>query len=304
MTRFATALLLTVALAATPAAAEPERFESPEAAVSALVERLIAQDVDGIFSAFGPETEDLIRSGDPDRDREDWTAFIEAYQEMHRVAVQTDGSARLFVGRDQWPFPILLQPRDGAWVFDVEGAREEILAARIGRNELDVIEAARLYVEAQFRYRAVDWDEDGVMEFAEAMLSSPGERDGLYWPPGDDGLESPIGDLVARAAADGYVVDGEAVSPEPYLGYYYRILTAQGPSAPGGAMDYMINGHMVAGHALLAVPAAWGDTGVMSFLVAENGVVYEADLGEDTLALAEAIDAYDPDDRWTEVVED
>jgi len=306
MTRFAPArgILLAALLAAAPAAAEPERFATPEAAAEALTERLRARDVDGVFAVFGPENEDLVRSGDDAQDREDWGAFLQAYDRMHRVAVRDDGAARLFVGVDQWPFPVLLREGEGGWAFDAEGARDEILERRIGRNELDVIEAARRYVQAQSRYRRRDWDGDGVMEFAAAILSSPGKRDGLYWPTEPGGPVSPVGDLVARAAAEGHVVDGEASDPEPYLGYYYRILTAQGPAAPGGEMDYRINGRMVGGHALLATPSAWGDTGVMSFLVGENGVVYEADLGEDTLSVAAEITAYDPDDRWSRVPRD
>jgi Protein of unknown function (DUF2950) len=173
---------------------------------------------------------------------------------------------------------------------------------RIGQNELDVIDLLRGYVDAQATYRAMDPDGDGLPTFAASVLSTEGMRDGLYWPDAPDAPESPVGDFMARAAADGFSVEGGSdEEPEPYLGYYFRVLTKQGAAAPGGAMDYMVNGNMVAGHALLAFPAAYGDTGVMSFLVGERGVVYEADLGEDTLAIAGAMDSFDPGEGWEPV---
>ena len=178
-----------------------------------------------------------------------------------------------------------------------------MLLRRIGQNELDVIDLMHGYVRAQALYRSENPDGDGLPSFASAILSSPdGKRDGLYWPSEPGEPESPIGDFMARAAADGYQLDGADVEPEPYLGYYYRVLQKQGPHAPGGALDYMANGQMVAGHALLAFPSDYGDTGVMSFMVGEAGIVYEADLGEETLDVAGAIDSFDPGDGWTPVV--
>jgi hypothetical protein len=162
----------------------------------------------------------------------------------------------------------------------------------------------RAYARVQTRFRQTDYDGDGVMEFASALLSSPGQRDGLYWPPEPGAPESPIGDIIAQAAADGYVVRGQAEPPKPYLGYYFHVLQKQGPNAPGGAMDYVINGNMVAGHALFAFPAAWGDTGIMSFMVGENGVVYEADLGEDTIDRGNAVEAFDPGEPWQPVADE
>ncbi len=187
------------------------------------------------------------------------------------------------------------------WSFDVEEGRAEMLERRIGRNELDVIDLLRAYVRVQSRFRQTDFDDDGVMEFAASILSTPGKRDGLYWPPEDGAPESPVGDAVAEAAAEGYVVDGQEQEPEPYLGYYYHLLQKQGSNAPGGALDYMINGNMVAGHALLAFPSDYGETGIMSFMVGENGIVYEADLGDDTLEAAQDIDSYNPGEEWVPV---
>ena len=179
-----------------------------------------------------------------------------------------------------------------------------MLLRRIGQNELDVIELMHGYVRAQALYRSENPDGDGLPSFASAILSSDGKHDGLYWPSAPGEPESPIGDFMARAAADGYQVDGTDVEPEPYLGYYFRVLTKQGPHAPGGALDYMANGQMVAGHALLAFPSDYGDTGVMSFMVGEAGIVYEADLGEETLDVAGAIDSFDPGDGWSPVEEE
>jgi hypothetical protein len=204
----------------------------------------------------------------------------------------------LYTGRDQYPFPAEIVATAAGWSFDAEQAREEIELRRIGLNELDVIELLGGYVRAQAEFRQRDYDGDGLLEFASSILSDPGARDGLYWPDEPGAPESPIGDFMARASADGYSIDGDEVEPEPYLGYYFRILQQQGASAPGGALSYMVEGNMLAGHALLAYPAAYGDTGIMSFMVAEAGVIYEADLGEDTLAVAGAIDSFDPTGDW------
>lgn len=304
MSKFHTCTVLVAALAAAPALSAPKSFDSPEVAIEAVIAGLKAQDRDALIAVFGPEGEDVIVSGNDERDGEDRRDFLAAYDQMHRVAVDQDGVATLYVGREQWPFPIRLLKGEGGWAFDVEGGREEILDRRIGRNELDVIELARAYVRVQSRFRQIDYDGDGVMEFAGALLSSPGKRDGLYWPPEPGAPESPIGDQVAQAAAEGYVLRGQSEPPKPYLGYYFHLLQKQGPNAPGGAMDYAINGNMVAGHALLAFPADWGQTGIMSFMVGENGTVYQADLGEDSIGAAEAIDAFDPGDGWEPVSDD
>jgi hypothetical protein len=294
--------LLALLLGAAPLAAQdaPARYDTPQAAADAFIAALSGDDRESLLAIFGPEAEDTLSTGDPEEDAEHKADLLRAWETMSRVGVETGGDrAILYFGRDQWPFPIpLARGADGAWAFDMEAGRVEVAERRIGRNELDVMALMEAYVDVQADYRRTDWDGDGVMEFAEHILSSPGLRDGLYWPAEAGAPESPIGDFVARAAADGYVVDAAAVEPEPYLGYYYRILDAQGPAAPGGAMSYRVNGLMVAGHALLAFPADYGETGVASFLVGEAGVVYEADLGEETLDAALAIEAFDPDARW------
>ena len=267
-----------------------------------MVAALEARDREALIAIFGPENEDVILTGDDAEDRAAWSEFLRDYRALHRINREGDDVATLCDRARPLAVPGAAGPRPAGWHFDAEAAREEVLLRRIGQNELDVIDLLRGYVEAQAAYRAMDPDGDGLPSFAASVLSSEGERDGLYWPDEPGAPESPVGDFVARAAAEGYSVDGGAdAEPEPYLGYYYRVLTKQGPSAPGGAMDYMVNGHMVAGHALLAFPAAYGDTGVMSFLVGERGVVYEADLGEDTLEAAAAIESFDPGEGWMPV---
>ncbi len=283
--------------------AEARAFDSPEAAAEAVAAAIEAEDVAGLLAVFGPENEDVVFSGDEDEDRADWTGFLQDYRTLHRIAPSGEGVETLFVGRDLWPFPAPIVEGPDGWVFDAAAAREEVLLRRIGENELEVIDLLRGYVRAQAEYRAADPDGDGLPTFADSILSDPGRRNGLYWEDAPGAPESPIGDFMARASADGYSIDGEDVEPDPYSGYYFRILTRQGPDAPGGELDYKVGSLMVAGHALLAYPAAYGDTGVMSFMVGEAGVVYEADLGEDTLDAAAAITAFDPGEGWAPVEE-
>ncbi|MEL6233122.1 MAG: DUF2950 family protein [Pseudomonadota bacterium] len=287
-----------IGLVAPRLAAAPAGYESPEAAVAALIAALEARSRDDLMTVFGPENEAVILSGDPEKDREDWSDFYRAYSELNRLVVQADGTARLYVGRLQEPFPVRIRPTDAGWQFDAAAAADEIALARIGRNELDVIDVMRSYVAIQQAFRQTDHDGDGVMEFAASILSAPGTRDGLYWPAEAGTPTSPLGDIAARAAATGFSVDGVSNAPEPFLGYYFHILQKQGDAAPGGALDYIVNGHMIAGHALIAVPAGYGETGIMTFMVSENGVVYETDLGDDSLALALAIDSFNPDESW------
>jgi len=284
------------------AVAEPTAYPSPEAAVAAVIAALDARDRDALIAVFGPENEDVALTGDAEQDREIWSEFLAGYREFHSIEDQGD-RATLYIGRDRWPFPAEITPVPAGWAFDAAGAREEVRLRRIGANELDVIALLHGYVRAQAAYRASDADGDGLPSFAAGVLSSPGTRDGLYWPPEPGAPESPVGDFMARAAADGYSLDGGDVEAEPYLGYYFRVLQKQGPAAPGGALDYLVGGRMLAGHALLAFPADYGETGIMTFLIGEAGTVYEADLGKDTLDLAGAIDTFDLGEGWTPVEE-
>jgi hypothetical protein len=292
-------LSLLIFAAAGPAAAEPARFETPEAAVQALVAALEARDEAEVLRIFGPENGDVVSTGEAEEDREIWGGFLSDVQAVSRITMEAEDHAILYAGRDVWPFPAPLVLSDGSWSFDAAAAREEVLARRIGRNELEVIDIMRRAGDVQAAYRRTDHDGDGVMEFAASILSSPGARDGLYWPEEPGTEPSPFADTIARASFTGYSLEGEDRDPEPFEGYYFRILQGQGAAAPGGAYSYMVAGNMVAGHALLAVPAVYGDSGIMSFFVGEGGVVYEADLGEDTLARAAEIEVFDPGEEWS-----
>lgn len=281
--------------------AEPAVYASPDAAVAAVVAAVEAKDGVALLAVFGPEARELVFSGDEVKDRATWRGFLESYREENRIEIVSDSQAVLHIGREDWPFPAPIVAAGGGWRFDPEAAREEVLDRRIGLNELDVIELLGAGVAVQARFRQSDHDGDGVLEFASGILSSPGTRDGLYWPAEEGTEESPIGDFLARASDAGYTFEGADQAPDPYLGYYYRILHKQGAAAPGGAYDYMVGGNMVAGHAYLAYPANYGQSGIMSFMVGEAGVVYEADLGPDTLQVAGALDSFDPGDGWSPV---
>lgn len=276
------------------AGAAPQAFDTPQAALEALIKGAEAADDAALLSVFGPEAQDLVASGDPQEDSADRKRIISMYQQGFRFVPNDDGTMTLDLGSDDWPFPIPLVKSDAGWAFDVEAGRQEMLSRSIGLNELNVMTLLDAYGDVQTQFRLSDQDGDGVMEFAQTLISSDTERNGLFWPGGD----TPIGEAVAQAALDGYS-DGETdQEPAPYDGYFFRLLQKQGEHAPGGAMDYVINGNMVAGHAVLAVPAEYGVSGVHSFMVAENGIILQADLGEDSLTKGFAITSYDPDTAW------
>lgn len=274
--------------------AAPQGFDTPQTALDAVFAALQDRDQPALLMVFGPEAEDLILSGDEVEDHHHRDEFLSMYRQGFRFVPQDDGSVVIDLGADDWPFPIPLAQGDQGWSFDIDAGREEIVSRTIGRNELNVIALMDAYVDLQALFRETDQDGDGVMEFAQAIVSSADARDGLYWPGGD----SLLGELAARAALDGFNDGAEDQQPEPHDGYYFRILDAQGDNAPGGAMDYIVNGNMVAGHALLAVPAEYGVTGVHSFIIAENGILLQADLGDETLENGFAIGNYDPTDEW------
>lgn len=298
-----TILIATMLCAGGALAAEPARYPDPGAAVAAFRAALDTGGRDALLGVFGDAAEDLIFTGDAAEDAANRAQLLQAWSAVHRIGAAAEPNRRvLYVGPKLWPFPFeIAEGPDGLWAFDVAGGRETVLRRRIGRNELDVIALLQAYVGVQADYRRTDWDGDGVMAFAASVISADGARDGLYWPDAPGAPSSPVGDFVARAAAEGFSLDEEVEPPEAWLGYVYRILPGQGPAAPGGAMDYVVNGRMVAGHAMIAAPAAYGETGVMTFMVGENGVVFERDLGEETDAMAEAITLFDPGPGWTAV---
>lgn len=293
-TRLAAAALCT--LVAGPLAAA-ETYPTPQDALDAFAGALTTPGRAALLGVFGDAAADVLSTGNPVEDRLNRLELIGLLAEGYRMIREEDGTVTLALGVDGWPFPIPLARSEAGWSFDLEAGRAEIEAREIGHNELDVITLLDAYVDVQAAFRLTDHDGDGVMEFAGAIISSAEDRDGLFWP----GAGSPLGARFARAGLSGYS-DGQEDHPaEPLTGYYFQLLEAQGPNAPGGEMAYRVGGNMVAGHALLAVPAAYGETGVHSFMVAENGIILEADLGPDTLSLAAEITRYDPDAAWTPV---
>ena len=285
----AAALLLTV-----PAASAQQSFQSPEDAAAALAAAAKSGTTSDILKVLGNKAADIVESGDVVADKATRERFAAAYDEKHSISMEGDKKAILILGKDDFPFPIPLRHSRSGWEFDAAEGRIEILYRRIGRNELEAIQTARAFVDAENEYADKDRGA-GPGVYAQRIVSSPGKKDGLYWPP--DGDESPLGELAAKASAEGYKVGtGE---PQPYHGYYYRILTRQGPNAPGGEMDYVVNGKMIGGFALVAYPAEYRNSGVMTFLVNYDGTVYQKDLGRDTATLADEMTAYNPDKTWT-----
>jgi hypothetical protein len=278
---------------------QPRRFASPEDATQALVTALRTGEAKALVEIFGSEGRALVVSGDPVADRQSRERFLEAYNAGHSLVADGSGMV-LHVGNEDWPFPIPLVKQDDRWRFDVRRGRDEVLARRIGRNELSTIQACLAYVDAQREYYTEDRDGDGILEYARQFASTPGRRDGLYWPTRPGEPPSPLGELVVRARAEGYR-RGEGGAPTPFHGYLYRGLTAQGPHAPDGGYEYLARGHMIAGFALVAFPARYGVSGVMTFIVNHDGVVYQKDLGPNTRAAALAMRAYNPDPTWTRV---
>ena len=281
-------------------AADEETFASPQEAVSALVTAATNHDTNALHSIFGPEAHDLI-SPDVVQATEAFKMFVQHLTERAQLITNSDSNVTLEIGTNGWPFPIPLVQQDGQWFFDTGAGKQEIFARRIGRDELDVIDVCNAYVEAQREYASEDRMGDGVLAYAQHLRSTPGTHDGLFWPakPGEE--LSPLGPLIAQARGEGYQRAAKMMNEEaaPYHGYYFKILTRQGKHAPGGKYNYIINGNMIAGFALVAWPAQWDDTGVMTFIVNQQGKVYQKNLGPKTAKVAAAMTTYDPDDTWT-----
>jgi len=279
-----------------PAAQAQQSFTNPDDAASALAAAVKSGAKQDMLKVLGADGEDIIDSGDDVADADARGKFVAAYDARHSVKV--DGKkATLIIGGDDFPFPIPLVHNKTGWEFDTDEGRQEILYRRIGRNELDTIKTSLAFVDAEDEYADKDRG-DGVGVYAQRIVSNPGKKDGLYWP--SDNNDSPLGQLAADASAEGYRGGNE---PQPYHGYYYRILTQQGASAPGGAMSYIVKGKMMGGFALLAYPADYGNSGVMTFIVNHAGAVYQKDLGEDTAARVKSMTSFDPDKTWTKVEE-
>lgn len=281
-------------------AGQEERFATPEEAVQALKTATQPRDQAALDKIFGPDLKQLI-SADPVQSSNRFAVFARRISEKTNLSKKSDDSLTLEIGYDRWPFPIPLEKQDGQWFFDTRAGREEILNRRIGWNELQTIRVCRTYVEAQREYALEDHGGDGVLQYAQYLRSNPGKHDGLYWHAGAGEEPSPFGPLIAQARGEGYHKESKIMTgaQKPYHGYYFKILTRQGRHAPGGKYKYIINGHMVAGFALVAWPAEWNNTGLMTFIVNQDGKVYEKCLGARTAEIASRMTTYDPDPSWT-----
>ncbi len=289
--------LLTVALFAGCTAAQAEqRFDSPEAAVDALVSAAKNSDKGALLEILGPEGQDVISSGDEVADRNARDRFLESYEEKSGFETEGDDYVVLTIGNDDWPFPIPIVKEDEKWQFDTDAGLEEILLRRIGRNELSAISSALAYVQAQQDYAALSVDGKSPAAYAQRIVSTPGQKDGLYWPAETDDTPSPLTEIIAEITDEGYELGDK---PIPYHGYYFRILSSQGDGANGGSRDYVVDGRMTGGFALVAHPAAYGNSGIMTFMVNQEGVVLEKDLGLETESVVAEMEAFAPDETWT-----
>jgi len=299
------ALLVTAALFApwsTPLLAEPPQtlFATPEDALKGLVTAVKTHDKAALDQIFGPSAKDL-RSGDDVQAAAEFEEFAKHVAQKADIVKENDSRAIIYIGNENWPFPIPLVKKNDQWFFDTEAGQEEILNRRIGENELTAMLVCRTYVQAQREYAIRDWDNDGILAYAQKLRSDPGKKNGLFWRHAPGEPVSPLGELVARARMEGYKKEKSVFKeqPVPFHGYYFRILTQQGKNAPGGKYNYIINGNMVGGFALIAFPSNWGKSGVMTFIVNQQGKVYQKNLGPDTMKIARQMRAYDPDKTWT-----
>lgn len=293
----APALFLRAAPQSAPAAASTQRgFDTPEQAAEALVDAAGKYDVPALLEILGPASRDLVASEDSIEDRNRATAFAAlARQRSSTVSDSTHRRAELIVGDENWPLPIPLVNRKGKWYFDTNAGRQQVLLRRIGENELNAIRICRGYVEAQREYAATKHDGSAVNEYAQRIISTPGKQDGLAWQTPDGTWDGPVGEAAARALDQGYSVQGQ-----PYHGYYFKVLKGQGPAAPLGQLDFVVKGHMIGGFALAAAPARYRITGVQTFIVSHDGIVYQKDLGAETLNILQSMNLYNPDKTWRE----
>src|SRR6202162_339232 len=290
VTAYAQTTIPSRAPAVTKAKPEAQRiFATPEQAAAELGNAIRSNDLTQIHSVRGPGSGKVIRSGDPVQDAAGRKRFLEAYETRVKIEPSGDAKVTLLIGSEEFPFPFPLVKLATGWKFDSKAGAEEVLNRRIGRNERSAIQVCLAYVDAQREYATKDRDKDGLLEYAHKFISMPGEHDGLYWETREGEPASPFGPLSARAKEQGY-----NLGSQPYHGFYYKILTAQGADNPGGAYSYVVRGKMIGGFALVAYPARWGASGVMTFICNHQGVVYEKNLGKDTVAIAERMTRYNP----------
>jgi len=292
------ALLLAIGLGACAKKSDHTSFTSPDEAVSALIAAARKGDAKTLRQLFGPGSEEIVSSGDPVADAKTRENFIAMYDAKHVLAPESEDKVWLQIGPDGWPPPVPLVRRDGRWYFDGAEGADEIVYRRVGANELGAIAVCRGYVDAQIEYASRDHDGEGAGIYAHKLVSDPGTQNGLYWEAVEGEEPSPVGPFIAAAAAEGYKASDAA-----YHGYRYRSLFRQSENANGGALDYFDSGVLKNGFALVAWPAEYGVSGIMTFIVNQDGVVFQKDLGEDTPAIVAAIEAYDPDSSWTAVVD-
>jgi Protein of unknown function (DUF2950) len=285
-----------------PAPAQ-QSFTTPEDAVNELIKATSDYDVPALKQIFGPSGTEFISTADPVQDKNKSQAFGAMAKEKHSLSPDPPNSVArkvLIVGQEDWPFPIPLVKRNGKWIFDTAAGKKEILYRRIGTNELDAIQVCRGYVEAQKVYALTVHDNSSVNQYAQKIISTPGKQDGLYWKNPDGTPGGPVSEPAAKAIAEGYNLDKQSA----YHGYYFKVLKGQGPNAPLGRLDYVIQGAMIGGFALIAAPAEYRVTGVKTFMVSQDGVVYEKDLGPDTLKIAKGIELFNPDKTWKETTDE
>ena len=300
------AMLAAAAIAILPAqlraeekkADEKQRmFATPEEAIKALVDATKAADHDALHEIFGPEGRTLV-TGDKVQDDAAFQQFSREVAKMCTPVPQGDGKVILNIGDQNWPFPIPLVKKNDRWFFDTAAGKEEIIDRHIGADELNTIGVCRTFVDAQRQYASKDRDGSEVLKYAQKFKSTPGKKDGLYWESAASEEASPFGPLVAEARAEGYPAHKPGEGPHPFHGYIFKILTRQGAAAPGGKYSYIINGNMIAGFAMIAYPANWGESGIMTFIVNQQGKVFQRNLGPKTALLATDITEYNPDKSW------
>ncbi len=294
--------VLTLVLSLTQGCASQTSFDSADKAVDSLVAAARANDTGQLKQVLGADADEIITSGDEVADKNRLEGLVKAYDEKHTLAAGKDGAMTLVVGKADWPLPIPLIQSGEKWLFDSKAGREEILNRRIGRNELAAIQTCLAILDAQREYALHDRNADGLRDYAAKFISDSGKKNGLFWPTAENETPSPLGPLAAAAAEEGYK-RGDTVdaSPRPYHGYCFRILTAQGPNAPGGAMDYLVNGKLIGGFAIVAWPADYDNSGITTFIMNHQGIVYERDLGDDTAQIVAKMSAYDPGPDWKKV---
>jgi Protein of unknown function (DUF2950) len=300
MNKALVSLTIAALLCTAASAGAQQAFKTPDEAANALASAAKAGDMKGLVTVLGPDGEDIVSSGDDVADAANRQKFVAAYDAKHQIAMEGDNKAIMVIGPGDFPVPIPLVRKDGMWRFDTAAGREEILFRRIGKNELDAIQASLAYVDAQNEYSENDRTGAGIKTYAQRIISQQGKKDGLYWQTSQGEEPSPLGEAVAQATSQGYRVGGGRA---PFHGYYFKILTKQGPSAPGGEMDYVVRGNMIGGFALVAYPAEYRNSGVMTFLVNHNGKIFQKDLGPNTAKLAERMSSYNPDKTWQEVTD-